>query len=435
MTCAQTRCALRYLLAVILCVLLTVQAQAQPKEIDITGKDDFKPTLERIKEANLQNFVCNTTHHAPTEKQRQTLGGLCMPTLLYGDEWFATYWSWAHWWEANAYQILKPKEDRSEELMRDDDSAKAALISVLKSNKNPKVLAQAVYALGRMRCSDATDQIIELLNHPNQTVRRNSWIALGLIEDKQATTRMMQVLDTPTLEPEDAAAWIVAIGMMQKPDEKLLQALVPIITQVNLTEFLAGYTRAHRNEALIQGRMAMWALRMHNPEGINIVARRVLGTSTDPMLFHEAIQALAANPDDAIFEKIFNPTYQNRPVGWRTMPTKAMSLAAFQHVTPFADSNDDEITAMRTSIAIAYDNQAIAYQDNSKRLVHVINRTLRHNYAIVFERDMQHDSKYKNKSNWPRNTRFYKNDYWRHRNTGVSICNDDIISYPTWPLR
>jgi hypothetical protein len=294
-------------------------------------------------------------NHKPPEKPEVFIGR-CPPIGIPPKGWYTHYWSWIHWWEANAHHDVKPVERDKDAASQDDqpqNSVRSVLLKALKEKKNPKVLAEVVYALGRIKCTEATPDIIELLNHPNPQVRFNSWLALGLNGDELARETFLKVLDNPTLSEEDSTAWVTGIGLLEKPDPKLLKALVPIITKVNL--ILIG--DAHHNDAFTPQRMAMWALRMHNPEGINTVAFRILDTSTDMILTDEAIQALGANLDDSLVSDLLNPLYQSRPTGWRTIPCKSMSLAGFEwDRSGDGKPGSQEMTALRTSVALAYDN-------------------------------------------------------------------------------
>lgn len=336
----------------------------------------------------------------------------CPPIGIPPKGWYTHYWSWIHWWEVNAHHDRLPVERDKDAESQDDQpqyGVRPALLKALKEKKNPKVLAEVVYALGRIKCTEATADIIALLKHPNEQVRRNSWLALGLIGDALARATFLKVLDNPTLSEEDSTAWVTGIGLLEKPDPKLLKALVPIITKVNLT--LIG--DAHHNDAFTPQRMAMWALRMHNHEGINTVAFRILDTSTDPILTDEAIQALGANLNDSLVSDLLNPLYQSRPTGWRTIPCKSMSLAGFE----WERSNNgvpgsQEITALRTSVALAYDNLCILRNGMGTRLLHLINRQLGRNYALIQESNVPIEQLTPAQlKNLP--TRFFKNDYWR----------------------
>lgn len=355
-------------------------------------------------------------NHQPPE-QPEKFVGRCPPIGIPLHGWFTTYWSWIHWWEANAHYYVKPVEKEKDAPSQDDEpdantSARTALLKALKENNNPKVLAEVVFALGRIKCSEATADIIALLKHPDQPVRRNSWLALGLIDNALAHATFLKVLDEPTLSEEDSTAWVTGIGLLEKPDPRLLKALVPIITKVNLTIFDEGGLDAHRNEAFTPQRMAMWALRMHNPEGINDVAFRILDTSTDPILTDEAIQALGANLNESLINDLLRVLYQSRPTGWRTIPCKSMALAGFQWETAGGEDGSQEMTSLRTSVALAYDNLSIMKNDKDSRLFYLINRQLGRNYALIQTSRIPIEKLTPSqRENLP--TRFFKNDYWR----------------------
>ena len=360
------------------------------------------------------------------------LAKCCLPVHLDGTEWFDRWWSWPLWWELNVQHHLHPKTDLQ---VTDSDAgaAQTALLHVLENNHNPKVLAQVIYALGRMQCKDATALIIKKLKHSNDDVRHMSWVALGLIEDDLAMQTFLDVLKEPKLEDEDTSYWIIGIGLMHKPDEALLKALIPIITQVNLLRINAGEADAHRNEAMPQARIAMWAMRMHNPKGINKLALEVLDISTDPLLFDECIQALANNLNEELTTKILHPLYHRRPIGWQTMPAKAMAYSSFIYETPMAEvlTNDDshqQLAAMRTSIAIAYDDMMHSAKDRDKRLIKLINRQIKRTYTILI--DTNPDSQAGKPSLRHIKRHYFKYDHWHHTG-GFCMCEPDVLGYAT----
>lgn len=311
--------------------------------------------------------------------------------------WKTLQWAWIIWWEANAHRYLKPIEKQNnkpeEQALAGYSIAETALLKALKEKKNPKVLAQTIWALGRMKSTAATSEIVKFLKHPNEIVRRNSWLSLGLIEDDLAKQTINDVLKKPTFisEDEDATAWIVAIGLMQKADPKLLKVMFPIIMQENARRaqrMMPSLRKLYRNEATIQARMAMWTLRMHNPRGIQIFAQRLLNFTTDPILYDEAIQTIGAHPSEKVLLKLFNPIYHMRLKNALIMP-RAFSIDAFTrngHESKRGSINNDMPNAfpsLRASVAFAYDNQAILSDSNGKRLIHLLCRHLPRSYAMV----------------------------------------------------
>lgn len=331
------------------------------------------------------------------------------------DEWLYTQWSWVTWWEANSHLFLQPARP----LKPDPDGqtqAQAALLKCLETSSDPKVLAQAVLALGRMQANDASDEIIKLLAHEDSIVRRNSWLALGLIADAPARKAITDVLVQPALTPEDAAAWIVAIGLMEKADPQLLKAMPPIVMQPHILDVDLQGIKAQRNEALIQSRMAMWTLRMHHPQGLETLARRVLDFTTDPILFDQAIQVLAASPDESTLLNMFNVIYHGRPAQWRKFP-KAVAFVSCLY--PSILESHHELAAMRTSIAVAYDNPAIR---SNTRLAHLTGRVLARTYGQVPTAKMQ-----ASQPNTP--PRLYKFDMWRNHGDDFRLTTPDTVGY------
>ena len=349
-------------------------------------------------------------------------------------------WNWTTWWEANAYRYLKPaqwnkQEQDKSEIPEGYQRAESALLKALEDKKQPEVLAECVWALGRMKSTTATVTITKLLKHPDTIVRRNSWLSLGLIEDELAVQTIMAVLDKPNLEPEDAAAWIVAIGLMDKPDPKLLKAMIPIIKQKNVTQaftYIPALTKCYRNEATFQARMAMWTLRMHQPQGVSEFAQQLMAFTTDPILFDEAIQTIAASPDEQIILKLFNPIYHSRLTDYRKLPRAfgidgygAYEIKGFR--TSIQEFTPNGLPSLRISAAFAYDNPSILKDSHNGRLIHLVNRQLSRSYAKVQQPLDQGENKAPPIGR-PSRLGTYKFDHWRYQHYGGELHGDDIGS-------
>lgn len=305
-------------------------------------------------------------------------------------------WNWTTWWEANSHRYLKPAKWSSQ----DQDTttqpegyqiAQMALLKALQEKKHPEIMAQIIWALGRMKSTTATPSIVKLLKHDDAMVRRNAWLSLGLIEDELAVQTIMGVLDKPDLKQEDTAAWIVAIGLMDKPDPKLLKVLIPIIKQKNITQTLnelPSLTNCYRNEATFKARMAMWTLRMHNPPGTSEFAQKLIPFTTDPILFDEAIQAIAAATDEKIIRELFNPVYHSRLTDYLKLP-RAFSIDAYgahhmQYISvALAPDFPNALPSLRTSAAIAYDHPAIRNNSHNGRLIYLTISQLARSYSLI----------------------------------------------------
>lgn len=386
-------------------------------------------TVDRVDMAN-PRYLNLKRDTKPIDNDIFELDKCCVPVNLFGTEWFDRWWSWATWWELNTQHHLLRKKDLQ---ITNDDMAGAmdVLLDALEHKTDPKILEQVIYALARMKCKEAPPLIIPLIKHPNKDIRHISWIALGLIGDDAAKQVFLDVLDKPKLNDDDTCAWILGIGLMDKPDETLLKALLPIITQVNLLRINAGEADAHRNEAMPQARLAMWAMRMHNPNGINDLALKMLNVSTDPLLFDQCIQALATNLNEELTSKVLHPLYYRNPSGWRTMEAKAVGYSSFIYETPMSeflthDDADQQLASMRTSIAIAYDDMLISAKDKDKRVIKLINSQIKRMYSIMTESDRtgltSHQASRKIQP------RYFVYDHWHHRG-GFCMCYPFVQGY------
>lgn len=395
-------------------------------------------------------LICDMSHAQSKDVDSKASKGIVKvyanPHEIYLDDgktptpeeyYYYEAWNWTTWWEANSHRYLKPAKWS----MQDQDTftqaegyqaAQTALINALQAKKDPKILAECLWALGRMKSSQAVPAIIKLLEHDDEIVRRNAWLSLGLIEDDLAVQTIMGVLDKPQLKPEDATAWIVAIGLMDKPDAKLLKAMIPIIKQKNVTQIkniVPSLQRFFRNEATMQARMAMWTLRMHNPPGTSEFAQKLMAFTTDAILFDEAIQAIAAEPDEQIILKLFNPVYHKRISDYRNLP-KAFSVAGYSAyefpgfigIIPTAIHC---LPNLRVSAAIAYDNPSILKDSHNGRLIHLVTRQLARSYAKVPYDPNWHKHNGINNGRQSLNET-YKFDHWRYHIVGYEYLGDDI---------
>jgi len=211
--------------------------------------------------------------------------------------WVTDWWSWAHWWEANQQDIidrlvfasreLQPgRVDIDEELR---DRAIAALLDKT-SSKETLVAATAVVALGRSADSSVTEQLIALTQHERPMVRRAAWVAVGLNGDAAARAHL---IDAHKLGKEDSLGWLVAVGLLEDPDDELLKRC---------------YSYLKQQEYLEAQRIAAWAIRVQNPPGTTELMRKILHGTTDAYLASEAILALGTNRDEAS-ERLLSQVY------------------------------------------------------------------------------------------------------------------------------
>ena len=206
-----------------------------------------------------------------------------------GDEWINTQWSWVLWWEANKHRYLKPAGTVNPDTMN-APAAQHALINTLAQSQHINTLSASILALGRMQARDAVPVIQPMLKHENVYLQRAAWLALALISDppsieiykqafidRNAKNTEKQAKNEPSiLNPQNASAWIIGIGLLKQSDPQLLKALALFV--LNDQESITDITglKLDDQEALQHARLAMWAIRMHNPPGTRSLAQRVV---------------------------------------------------------------------------------------------------------------------------------------------------------------
>ncbi len=350
-----------------------------------------------------------------------------------GMEWIDSQWSWITWWEANKHHYLKPANAKPLDTIS-KQQAQNALTKVLAQSKDVNLLSAATLALGRMQINEAVPQIKANLQHESMYVKRAAWLALALIGDESAIQTFHEAFTQPQpktpkktaktntfqLDFDQASAWIIGIGLMHQTDPQLLNLLTKfaINDQESVTQ-ATGMT-LHPLEALQLARLAMWAIRMHNPPGVNQLALRQLKRTIDPFIFDQAIQMLASRPDESLVLNLFTPIYHNRPAQWREVP-KALGVVLNQWPGPSV--LDQDIAAMRTSVAVAYDHLAIA---QNARLTKLAKRNLARTYNDV---SLPRRPGNRNQPTEPTLKRLFKYDNWLNQGSDYDLPTQDTVGY------
>ncbi len=355
-----------------------------------------------------------------------------------GDEWINTQWSWVLWWEANKHRYLKQAGSANPQTMT-APVVQRALIKTLNESQHINTLSAAILALGRMQARDAVPVIEPMLKHDSEYLQRAAWLSLALISDppsieiykktlidKNARNTVKQAKnESPTLNPQNASAWIIGIGLLKQSDPQLLQtvSLFVLNDQESITD-LTGL-KLDDQEALQLARLAMWAIRMHNPPGTRALAQRVLTMTVDPELYDQAVLAMADNATEDLVLNVLTPIYHSRPVQYRQVP-KALSFVMNQW--PGSPVLDQDIASMRTSAAVAYANKTFK---NDLRLALLAKRNVARTYRSVplpklTSRENRRDRESDHRQ--PEN-RLFKFDPWLNHAHDYDLPKQDDVGY------
>ena len=356
------------------------------------------------------------------------------PYRVTGDEWIDNQWSWLMWWETNAHRYLKPNRTlptpTPDQTNAPFDLAHSTLLKLLHESKDPKRIQLAAYSLARMQVKDISWELVKLLDHSDSDVVRAAWLGLGIVDDPLArhalksalvmpveneelkntsqtkaddfddevrtgstvsspavTAQSPGVADSqaplpelhPKLTAKTASAWVMAIGLSNHADESLLRSMVAFVSQNH--RMIAQYTgmKLKPKESLPLTRLAMWAIRMHKPNGSRLLCQQVLEKTTDVELFDEAIQTLASLPRDQDVGAVFTKLYHHDRVEWKEF------AKAFCRTDAIAYQNKFLVPALpwislQTSAAVAFANPAIA---NDARMSLLSRRVLSRTYTWV----------------------------------------------------
>lgn len=278
-----------------------------------------------------------------------------------GREWITEWYSWVHWWELNRGEMLSRRLEQAGPADAATKDAVAALMKAMGDDKPAELRGAAALALGRMRARAAVPRLIEMAGDDEAKVRRAACMALGLIGDDDAKAALF---DVGRVRERDTVAWIVAVGLLEDPGGDALRALLKLVDQT-------------RSPAV--SRMAMWALRVHNPPGLARAARRVIARSKDPHLVSEAILALGRNPD-ADDHRLLADLYHDIGQANRT-PAMMAAYEAYRPTPGIVQvTGGPLIVGIRTAPAIAMGHFEFPRDD---RRGEVIRDVLRRSYERV----------------------------------------------------
>ncbi len=127
-------------------------------------------------------------------------------------------------------------------------------------------------------------------------VRDLAWVALGLSDDAEARQRIIRPGDQT---PRDKSAWIAAAALMRDPPRKVLKRLANRLDKQPTSERsqLGKYggtvwNQLRHAESVSVRQMALWALRVHCPRGLHLVAERLVRESIDDVLVSQALMTM-----------------------------------------------------------------------------------------------------------------------------------------------
>lgn len=272
------------------------------------------------------------------------------------NDWLKTRWSWLHEWEANSSQYLldpslivegEKKEDPLQPRIALEVLQKraAAVLSDASQRGRPVNLrVQATLALGRIGTPAAVERLLQLLNDQDDNVSEVAWVALGLAHTTQAREKL---LDPGTLSSRQTLGWIVAIALMNKPPDNVMRTLAALVKQ---------------DRDMDVARMALWAMRQHNPPGLLDAARVIAEKSTDPIAASEALLILGQNKQTTDLSLLKGVLLTR---GRGVLAVTDTIVRSVDSDSPAALNNyrGGLLSAVRASSAIALKNYVIPPQD------------------------------------------------------------------------
>jgi hypothetical protein len=140
--------------------------------------------------------------------------------------------------------------------------------------------------------------LIELAEDRDEMVREVAWTALGLGDSRGSREHIARVIHQ---EARNSCAWIVAAGLMRDPPRSVLNNLMHCVrerktddlSQINSRYGIPEQAKQHAVSANPR-QMALWALRTHEPAGLDEVAESIVRKSADDLFVAEALVTLGA---------------------------------------------------------------------------------------------------------------------------------------------
>jgi HEAT repeat protein len=172
----------------------------------------------------------------------------------------------------------------------------------------------------------------------------------------------------------------VAISVLKESSEELLKALIKLVNQ---------------EESADVSRMALWALRVHHPRGLERLAREIIAKTHDAALCNETIQVLGVNPTEDDLKTFFAMYNSTVPRNTRVPPSLYRAVVRFSP-RQFGSrlGRGYTVAGLRTAPAVALDQ---ANGPTTPRVAVVARRRLRHSYEFVNKRK---DETYRTDSMW-----------------------------------
>lgn len=243
----------------------------------------FPPVGNGIPRGDVTTMDCTSCHDRPAAP----IGKNDSPGTGFDGESLSPR-SWASWWEVRREPyLIEARSSRSNPI--DRRTAPPEVIGALVSgaqSSSAVVRAEALLALGRVHAMDALELLTKATADSDSSAALRAWTAIGLLD----TAPARQFLEAaPPAGSEARIGWTVAVGLLKEPTKAMWQT---VRKQVDESEASAEAQR-----------LAIWAMRLHRPEGTHDMLLRTIHTSTNRALVSEAIAGLPrfGNPNDLQF--------------------------------------------------------------------------------------------------------------------------------------
>ncbi|WP_432798175.1 HEAT repeat domain-containing protein [Poriferisphaera sp. WC338] len=267
------------------------------------------------------------------------------------EKWANDYVSWHHWWEANAIDYLQlPESVEYDASWQTQRKEAGKLISKLLHHESPHIIAEAALAAGRINLTSAIDRLEQLTEYLAPNVRRNAYLALGLMN---RSPRLIEHTKEFELTASDKAAQIMAITLLEKPNKQDIAFAINFLKD---------------NSPVVHQAAAWFARLVANPQSKNITLK-LLSNSSDPYVVNDAIVSYADLGIKSERQVLLNLVRGNDTSKFKIPTIKKLNdlVYAARNAIPRNRTAENKLNSMRlslkTSAAIGLENR----KDNPNR--------------------------------------------------------------------
>jgi|GEM_PF-2341891 len=203
-------------------------------------------------------------------------------------------WSWIHWWEANRWRLLEPREQAG---TRQNDAANMqlarkraeTLLIDAAASENHDLRGAAFMALGRLQTERSFSLMLKAALDEKQRVRQKGVLALGLLSADESEAALTGITPQTPLDETDRLA---AFSLLQTLSAKSLDVMAKglMLDQLGST----------------QTAVSVWALSQHAGGASSKILLNLIQQTKDPVVASDCLIALGKSADPRALRLLSN---------------------------------------------------------------------------------------------------------------------------------